>query len=132
MQQNIEIVKRIISTPEFKDYYINSNIRRTRNILSGFLTDAELDVIQDDLNDFVLTFDGKDRIRAIRLLYKHVINEKYKADFKQYVCKNWELLSEDDIFDFAFNVHGYASSSIFITALLPSKNFKPTFSSIVQ
>lgn len=103
MQQNIEIVKRIISTPEFKDYYINSNIRRTRNILSGFLTDAELDVIQDDLNDFVLTFDGKDRIRAIRLLYKHVINEKYKADFKQYVCKNWELLSEDDIFDFAFN-----------------------------
>ena len=102
MQQNLEIIKRIISRPEFKDYYINSNIRRTRSILSAFLTDAKLDVIQDELNDFVLTFDGKDRIRAIRLLYKHITHARYKADFKRYICKNWALLSEDDVFDFAF------------------------------
>lgn len=103
IQQNTEIIKKIISHPEFKNYYINSNIRRTRDIISAFLTEADLMNIQDEMNDFIINFEGKDRICAIRLLYRHITNVEYKEAYKKFIGENFALLNEDDIFDFAFD-----------------------------
>ncbi len=103
VQQNTEIIKKIISNPEFKNYYINSNIRRIRDILSAFLTETDLLDIQDEMNDFIINFEGKDRICAIRLLYRHITNLEYKEAYKKFIGENFALLNEDDIFDFAFD-----------------------------
>ena len=103
VQQNIEIIKKIIENPEFKNYYVNSNIRRIRDILSAFITDNELECIQEELNDFVSKFTGKDKICAIRLLYKHITKTEYKENYKSFIGDHFNMLNEDDIFDFAFD-----------------------------
>lgn len=100
---NLEVVKKIIINPEFKGYYINSNVRRLQSIFSTFINNTSDEETQDEINEYILSFEGKERINVLRLLYKHVKNTEYMDKHKKYISDNFNLLDADDIFDFAFD-----------------------------
>lgn len=99
----LDIIDRILHCNNFKDYYVNSNTRKVRNIMSRFIGDVENDITQEKIYNIITSFEGKERISALRLLYKHVNLPENINLLKDFLKDNFDFLSSDDIFDFAFD-----------------------------
>ena len=50
-----------------------------------------------------MSFEGRERITALRLLYKHLGASRYLHEYKEFIKNNNNLIDNDDIFDFAFD-----------------------------
>lgn len=100
---SLDIVDRVIHSNNFKDYYMNSNTRRARDIVCYFIGDVESDILQEKIYSIIMSFEGEERIFALRLLYKNLLVPEYIDRLKEFLKDNFNLLDSDDIFDFAFD-----------------------------
>lgn len=100
---SLDIVDRILHSEHFADFYVNTNTRKVRDILSFFICNTESKTSQEKIYNIIMSFDGRERIFAIRLLYKHIIAEKYINCLKDYLKENFNILDSNDIYDFAFD-----------------------------
>ena len=99
-QNNFDIVKKIICSKDFKDYYVNTNVYSLQQFFSVFLGGS---VSQADLNNFITSFSNRDRVITLRLLYKHITEPQYISAQKQFLSETINTLSSDDVFDFTFS-----------------------------
>lgn len=100
---DLDIIHKILHSKNFQDYYVNSNVRKQQEIISYFVCDVETKPAQERLHDIVMSFEGRERIAALRLLYKHVDSSQYIEEYKAFLKDNFNLINRDDIFDFTFN-----------------------------
>ena len=98
---DFEIVEGIIDREAFWQYYANTSTYELGMLLDQFISCEDLDEIQEELNRFIATFDGKKRISIIRLLKSNII-ENNSTIHKEYIAENYSELDVDDILDFAF------------------------------
>ena len=84
-QHNLDIVKKIILNPNFKSYYINIDTYGLRNLLSHFIDIETVPSAQDELVDFISSFEGKDKMNVIRLLYKHIKKPELQRQYTVYM-----------------------------------------------
>ncbi len=100
---SLDIVDRILHSEHFADFYVNTNTRKVRNIISYFIGDVESEVSQEKIYNIIMSFEDKERIFALRLLYKHVSVPEHIDSLKEFLKDNFTLVNSDDIFDFAFD-----------------------------
>jgi hypothetical protein len=50
-----------------------------------------------------MSFEEKERVMALRLLYKYLSSSQYICEYKDFIKNNYNLISNDDIIDFAFD-----------------------------
>lgn len=100
---DFEIVKSIINNSNFKSYYINTSTQRLQEVLASFINvDARI-MLQDEINSFILSFDGRDRINVIHLLYKHITRDNIKNEYRKFIASNFDELRTTDIFEFVYH-----------------------------
>ena len=100
VRKNFAIVKNIINNPNFKSYYVNTNIRVLQEVLSVFIDTTKS---QDELSLFISSFEGINKVNVIHLLYKHITSIKEKNRCKNFLSSNFDKLGVDDIFEFVYN-----------------------------
>lgn len=98
---DFEIVKGIIDREGFWQYYANVNTYELGMLLDQFISCKELEEIQNELNGFICTFDGRKRVCVTRLLRNSII-EANSSIHKEYIAENYSILDRDDILDFSF------------------------------
>ncbi len=99
----LNIIDRILHSNDFQSYYINSNVRRVQEIITFFMDDVDSEITQEKIYSIIMSFEGKERISAIRLLYKHTGTSKHIDEYKEFLKSNFGLVDADDIFDFTFD-----------------------------
>ena len=72
-------------------------------ILAAFINEDSQTTLQDEINSFILSFEGKDRINTIHLLYKHVTRDSVENEYKKYISLNFDKLRATDIFEFVYH-----------------------------
>lgn len=100
---DLNIVEKIMKSPNFNEYYNNSNDFIVRKILGYFINDLEKEKVQEKLYKLIDGFDGREKVMAIRLLYSYITASKYICKIKEFIKDNFNILSSFDIFDFVFN-----------------------------
>lgn len=70
-------------------------------LLDQFISCEELEDIQNELNGFICTFDGRERVCVTRLL-RNSISGSNSSIHKEYIAENYSILNIDDILDFSF------------------------------
>lgn len=70
-------------------------------LLDQFILCEELEDIQNELNGFICTFDGRERVCVTRLL-RNSISGSNSSIHKEYIAENYSILNIDDILDFSF------------------------------
>lgn len=103
IQQNVEIVKKIVLNPEFKGYYVNNNKYRVRSVLSMFIKNSDLSEIQCEIHNLIQSFEEKEQIEMIRLFYKHITDPILSEQYKSFILEHFDDLDCDDIFEFVSN-----------------------------
>ena len=103
MENNFEFITNIIHSKNFKSYYINANTHKLRNVLFNFIDKNIITDIQSEISNFILSFDGKDRINITRLLKKMIVSESVKNSHKEFISNHFDQLDSEDIFDFVFD-----------------------------
>ena len=101
--QNLDIVDNILHCSNFKQYYVITNTQKVKNIISYFVGDVKDKVSQEKIYNIIMTFEGKERIIALRLLYKYVVSPENIVYLKNFLKNNYSLVGSEDIFDFVFN-----------------------------
>lgn len=100
---DFEIVKNIINNPNFKNYFINTNIKQLQEAIACFISDDAQTALQDEIDSFILSFNGNERIAVIRLLYKHITRDTTKNEYKRFIKLNFDKLRNEDIFEFVYH-----------------------------
>lgn len=98
---DLEIVKGIIDREGFWKYYANVNTYELGMLLDQFISCEELEDIQNELNGFICTFDGRERVCVTRLLRNSIIGSNCSIH-KEYIAENYNILNIDDILEFSF------------------------------
>lgn len=100
---DLEAVGRVFRCDDFMSFYINSDVRRLQSILSYFIDDEKFETIDQKLYSIIMSFEERERVAVLRLLYKHLNTSQYLCEYKNFVRDSIGLLDSDDIFDFAFD-----------------------------
>lgn len=100
---DVDVVNRILHCNDFHSFYINFNVRKLQSILSYFIDDENNELIDEKLYTIIMSFEGRNRIIALRLLYKHLGASRHLREYKEFIKSNNDLIDNNDIFDFAFN-----------------------------
>lgn len=100
---DLDVVNRILHCDDFHSLYVNSDVRKLRSILSYFIDDENIESIDEKLHTIIMSFAGRERVTALRLLYKHLDASRYLCEYKEFLQNNSDLIDNDDIFDFAFD-----------------------------
>lgn len=103
VDENFEIVKRIINNKNFEGYYINSSTYSISNFFAHFIDKDKSECTQNQIHEFITSFEGKDRIHTLRLLRKHLDLQDIITAQKEFITQNFDELDSEDIIDFAFN-----------------------------
>lgn len=103
VKKNIKIAKSFIVKKRISDYFINMGTRRMQSLLLIFLSNELTDEEQDELNNIIQCFNTKDKLSAIKVLYKFMTKSKYREQYKRFISDNFSSLNEIDIFQFVFD-----------------------------
>lgn len=99
----IDIINKILHSSNFHDFYANSNVRKLQDIISYFWDDNAPEPVDEKVNSIIMSFEGKQRVTALRLLYKRIGNFENVGEYKEFLKDNFALVDSDDIYDFTFD-----------------------------
>ena len=102
-RHDLDIIDRILHSKDFFNFYANSNVRKLQDIVSYFWDDTAPEAVDEKVNTIIMSFEGKERVAALRLLYKRIGNFKNVGEYKGFLKDNFTLVNSDDIFDFTFD-----------------------------
>ena len=100
---DLDIIDRILHSNDFFNFYANSNVRKLQEIISYFWGDNAPEAADEKINTIIMSFEGKQRVAALRLLYKRMGNFENVEYYKEFLKNNFALVDSDDIFDFTFD-----------------------------
>ena len=100
---DLDIVDKILHSKDFFNFYANSNVRKLQDIISYFWDDNAPEPSDEKISAIIASFEGKQRVAALRLLYKRIGSFKNVAEYKGFLKDHFDLVDGDDIFDFTFD-----------------------------
>lgn len=103
VNKNIKIAKLFIVKQKISDYLTTFGIKRMQSFLSIFLGSKLTDEEQDEFNTIIEDFDNKDKLNAIKMIYKFMTKKKYREQYKKFISDNFSDLNENEIFKFVFD-----------------------------
>ena len=100
---DLDIIDKILHSKDFFNFYANSNVRKLQDIISYFWDDNAPEPADEKVNSLIMSFEGKQRVAVLRILYKRIGSFKNAAEYKEFLKDNFALVDSDDIFDFTFD-----------------------------
>jgi len=100
---DLDIIDKILHSKDFFNFYANSNVRKLQDIISYFWDDNAPEPADEKINSIIMSFEGKQRVVALRILYKRIDGFKNVVEYKEFLKDNFNLVDSDDIFDFTFD-----------------------------
>lgn len=100
---NLDMIDKILHSKDFFNFYANSDVRKLQNIISYFWDNNAPEPVDEKVNSIIMSFEGKQRVAALRLLYKRMGGFENVGEYKEFLNDNFDLVDSNDIFDFTFD-----------------------------
>ena len=100
---NFDYIKNIINSVNFNDYYVNSDEFLLEKFFINLLNKDEIGTNQSEICNYILSYEGKKSVMLIRLFKSIVSDEENKKVLSSFISDKFDLLSDNDIFDFTLS-----------------------------
>ncbi len=97
---NIRLIKNIIDNPNLMEYMANTSIPLLEKIIKTAAGEKVTTSQKSSLLSYVLNSPEYQQIKLMRVLYGMIKSPKVDALILEYLDKNFDKLSNDDLFDF--------------------------------
>ncbi len=97
------VIKSILLTDSFFDYYTNINSARFSLFVKSLIKADELSDIQGDIYSITSELDDNKKILALQILQKYVIDEKLKSEYKKFLVEHFSDLNTNMVLNLVFS-----------------------------